>query len=74
MPEGVEGLTLYKGSLEKAITMHVGGLRKGMGYVGAANIGELRAKGDFIRLTDAGKQESHPHDIRITKDAPNYQQ
>ncbi len=72
VPEGVEGLTPYKGPLEKVILMNVGGLRKGMGYLGAATIEELRAKADFIRLTDAGKQESHPHDVRIVKDAPNY--
>ncbi len=72
VPEGIEGLVPYKGKLEEIITQYVGGLRSGMGYVGAASIEELRDKGDFIRITGAGYLESHPHDIKITKDAPNY--
>jgi IMP dehydrogenase len=70
--EGIEGRVPYKGRLEDVIFQYVGGLRRGMGYVGAASIVELREKGDFDRITDAGKTESHPHDVIVTKDAPNY--
>jgi len=72
IPEGVDGLVPYKGRLSDVIFQYVGGLRHGMGYVGAASIQELREKGEFDRITDAGKTESHPHDINITKEAPNY--
>ena len=72
IPEGVEGLVPYKGKLSVIILQHVGGLRRGMGYVGAASIKELQEKGDFDRITGAGLSESHPHDIHITKDSPNY--
>jgi len=72
VPEGVEGLTPYKGKLSEIIVQYEGGLRKGMGYVGAASIEELREKGDFDRITSAGYSESHPHGIVMTKDAPNY--
>lgn len=72
IPEGVEGLVLYKGKLDEVIFQYVGGLRRGMGYVGAASIKELRKKGDFDRITAAGFSESHPHDIKITKETPNY--
>ena len=72
VPEGVEGLTPYKGPLATVISTNIGGLRIGMGYVGAATIEELRAKGNFQRITNAGINESHPHDVRIVKDAPNY--
>ncbi len=72
VPEGVEGLVPYRGGVSEVIEMLVGGLRSGMGYVGAAIIEELREKVDFHRLTDAGVRESHPHGILITKDAPNY--
>jgi IMP dehydrogenase len=70
--EGVEGMKPYKGELEAVLFQYIGGLKRGMGYVGAANIGELRAKADFLRITQAGKEESHPHDIVITKEPPNY--
>ena len=70
--EGIEGLVAYKGSLEEVITQYVGGLRGGMGYVGAENIEELREKGQFDRITGNGIAESHPHGIHITKDEPNY--
>jgi IMP dehydrogenase len=73
VPEGIEGLTPYKGRLEIVMHQYIGGLRKGMGYVGAASIEELREKGDFDRITNAGLAESHPHDIIITEDAPNYE-
>ena len=70
--EGIEGLVPYKGKLEDVIFQYVGGLRRGMGYVGAASIEELREEGDFDRITAAGFSESHPHDIKITQDSPNY--
>lgn len=72
IPEGVEGLVPYKGKLGDILFQYVGGLRRGMGYVGAASIEELREKGDFDRITSAGVSESHPHNIRIIKDPPNY--
>ena len=72
IPEGVEGLVPYKGRLGDILFQYVGGLRRGMGYVGAASIEELREKGDFDRITHAGVLESHPHDIRIIKESPNY--
>jgi IMP dehydrogenase len=74
VPEGVEGVVPYKGKLRDVIYQYVGGLRRGMGYVGAGTIQELREKGEFDRLTNAGLAESHPHDIKITKDSPNYKE
>ncbi|MFA6268856.1 MAG: IMP dehydrogenase [archaeon] len=74
VPEGVEGVIPYKGKLKDVIFQYVGGLKRGMGYVGAATIQELREKGEFDRLTEAGLAESHPHDIKITKDSPNYKE
>ncbi len=70
--EGIEGLVSYKGKLGEVILQYIGGLRRGMGYVGASSIEELREKGDFDRITDAGFSESHPHDVKIIKDSPNY--
>jgi len=72
VPEGVEGRVSYRGPLADFVYQLVGGLRAGMGYVGAANIEELRRKGRFIRVTHAGAVESHPHDILVTREAPNY--
>jgi IMP dehydrogenase len=72
IPEGIEGLVPYRGDLKDMVYQFIGGLKRGMGYVGAANIDELRANADFIRLSSAGQVESHPHDVRITKEAPNY--
>jgi len=72
IPEGVEGLVLYKGRLADVLFQYIGGLRSGMGYVGAASIEELREKGEFDRITLAGFSESHPHDVKIIKDSPNY--
>ena len=72
IPEGVEGLVPYKGRLQDVLHQYIGGLRAGMGYVGASNVEELRQKADFHRVTHAGKAESHPHDIQITKESPNY--
>ncbi len=72
IPEGVEGIVPYKGELKDVIFQYIGGLRTGMGSVGAATIEELREKADFYRITAAGQIESHPHNIHITKDVPNY--
>lgn len=73
VPEGIEGQTPYKGKLGEVIYQMIGGLRSGMGYVGAANLKELQEKARFVRITNAGLLESHPHSITITKEAPNYQ-
>lgn len=72
VPEGIEGQVPYRGALSYNIHQLVGGLRSGMGYVGAKAIAELHEKGKFVRITNSGLQESHPHDIVITKEAPNY--
>ena len=72
VPEGVEGRVPYCGSLSEVVYQLIGGLRSGMGYCGSANLQELREKAHFVRITSAGLIESHPHDISITKEAPNY--
>ena len=72
VPEGVEGRVPYRGSVSEIIYQLKGGLRSGMGYCGKHNIEELRTKSEFIRITNAGLLESHPHDISISKEAPNY--
>ena len=72
VPEGVEGRVHALGPLEGVVHQLAGGLRAGMGYVGAATIDELRTKARFVRISGAGLRESHPHDIRITVEAPNY--
>ncbi|MAE13672.1 IMP dehydrogenase [Candidatus Woesearchaeota archaeon] len=72
VPEGVDTLVPYKGSLHATIVQHLGGLRSGMGAVGAANIEELQQKADFDRITQSGQTESHPHDVHIIEEAPNY--
>ena len=72
VPEGVEGRVPYKGSVADTIYQLMGGLRSGMGYCGAPDIETLKATGKFVRITNAGLRESHPHDISITKEAPNY--
>ena len=72
VPEGIEGRIPYRGSLTSNIHQLVGGLRSGMGYVGAADLAELREKARFVRVSAAGLQESHVHDVIITKEAPNY--
>ncbi|WP_342443830.1 IMP dehydrogenase [Geobacillus sp. FSL W8-0032] len=72
VPEGIEGRVPYKGPLADTIYQLVGGLRAGMGYCGTRNLDELREKTQFIRMTGAGLRESHPHDVQITKEAPNY--
>jgi len=73
VPEAIEGRVPYKGPLSNMVFQLMGGLRAGMGYVGAANIEELYTKGRFIRITSAGMAESHSHDVIITKEAPNYE-
>jgi IMP dehydrogenase len=72
VPEGVEGRVPYKGPLGPFIYQLVGGLRAGMGYCGTRNIEELRTRTRFIQVSAASVQESHPHDIAITQEAPNY--
>lgn len=72
VPEGIEGRVPYRGSLSGSIHQLMGGLKAGMGYVGCRNIGELREKARFIKITSAGLRESHVHDVIITKEAPNY--
>ena len=72
VPEGVEGRVPYKGALSDTIFQMLGGLRAGMGYTGCATISELHEKAKFVRISGAGLRESHPHDIQITKEAPNY--
>jgi IMP dehydrogenase len=73
VPEGIEGRVPYKGSLGEYVYQLVGGLRSGMGYAGAASLDDLRTKTRLTRITNAGLIESHPHDVIITKEAPNYQ-
>ncbi len=72
VPEGVEGRVPYKGSLSDAVYQLVGGLRAGMGYCGAATVEKLQSDAKFIKITGAGLRESHPHDVFITKESPNY--
>jgi IMP dehydrogenase len=72
VPEGIEGMVPYKGSLQALVPQLVGGLRAGMGYCGAKDIETLRREAKFIRVTSAGLKESHAHDVVITKEAPNY--
>ena len=73
VPEGIEGQVPYRGALASNIYQMLGGLRAGMGYVGAKTISELQDKAEFIQITSASLKESHPHDVMITKEAPNYQ-
>lgn len=73
VPEGIEGREEYKGDVSDIIFQMVGGLRSGMGYVGAPDIPTLIEKAQFVQITNAGLRESHPHDVQITKQAPNYQ-
>jgi IMP dehydrogenase len=73
VPEGIEGRVPYKGNLHDYIYQLAGGLRSGMGYAGAATLQDLRTKTRLVRITNAGLIESHPHDVTITKEAPNYQ-
>ena len=72
VPEGVEGRVAYKGTVEDTVFQLIGGLRSGMGYCGCETISKLQENGQFIKMTSAALKESHPHDIHITKEAPNY--
>jgi IMP dehydrogenase len=73
VPEGIEGMVPYRGKLEEMVYQLIGGLRAAMGYCGVRNIRELKSRTEFIQITSAGLKESHPHDVFITKEAPNYQ-
>jgi len=72
VPEGVEGMIPFKGSVSDIVFQMCGGIRSGMGYCGSGTIDELYKKAEFVKITSAGKTESHPHDIKITKESPNY--
>ena len=72
VPEGIEGRVPYKGPVADVLYQMVGGLRSGMGYTGCATIDALRTEAQFVRITAAGLRESHPHDVTITREAPNY--
>ncbi len=72
VPEGIEGRVPYKGPVADVLYQMVGGLRSGMGYVGCADIASLRTDAEFVRITTAGLRESHPHDVTVTREAPNY--
>ena len=72
VPEGVEGRVAYKGLVEDTIFQLMGGLRSGMGYCGSQDIPTLQETAKFIKMSSAALRESHPHDIHITKEAPNY--
>ena len=74
VPEGIEGQVPYRGSLANNLFHLVGGIRSGMGYVGAPTMKEFRERAKFIKITAASLKESHPHDVIITKEAPNYRQ
>ena len=73
VPEGIEGQVPYKGPVAAVLHQLTGGLRAAMGYVGAADIGELQKRVEFVRITNAGLRESHAHDVMITREPPNYQ-
>ena len=72
VPEGIEGRTAYKGALQDTIYQLMGGVRAGMGYTGSHDLRELREEAQFTRMGPAGLAESHPHNIQITKESPNY--
>jgi len=73
VPEGVEGRVPYKGPLSETIYQFIGGLRAAMGYCGAKNIDALKKNARFVKISNAGLKESHPHDVIITEESPNYQ-
>ncbi|MBR4940192.1 MAG: IMP dehydrogenase, partial [Burkholderiaceae bacterium] len=74
VPEGIEGMVPYKGPLANIVYQMIGGLRSSMGYCGCSTIEEMRTRAEFVEITAAGMRESHVHDVRITKEAPNYRQ
>ena len=73
VPEGIEGMVPYRGSVKNTIHQLMGGLKASMGYCGSGSILEFHNKSEFIQTTTAGVKESHPHEVKITKEAPNYQ-
>jgi IMP dehydrogenase len=73
VPEGIEGQVPYKGPVDGVLHQLVGGLRAGMGYVGAASLKDLRERARFVRVSPAGISEGHPHSVGLTREAPNYQ-
>ena len=72
VPEGIEGMVPFKGPVSDTVHQLVGGIKSSMGYCGAENISSFPKKAKFIRITSSGMVESHPHDIKITKESPNY--
>ncbi|MGO1752576.1 MAG: IMP dehydrogenase, partial [Psychroflexus sp.] len=72
VPEGIVGRVAYKGELYESMLQFIGGLRAGMGYCGAKDIKALKENAEFVQITSSGIMESHPHDVTITKEAPNY--
>ena len=72
VPEGIEGKVAYRGTLQAVAHQLVGGLHQSMFYVGARTVPDLQAKGQFVRITSAGLKESHPHDVQMIAEAPNY--
>jgi IMP dehydrogenase len=72
VPEGIEARVPYKGPLSDTIFQLIGGLRSGMGYCGAQDLAQLREESRFLQITSGGLRESHPHDVTITREAPNY--
>ena len=72
VPEGIEARVPFKGKLSEVIFQLIGGLRSGMGYTGSASIDQLRIDAKFVKITSASLKESHPHDVELTKEAPNY--
>ncbi len=72
VPQGIEGIVPYAGTVEKVMTQFCGGLRSSMGYCGCKSVDELQTGGEFVRISMAGLSESHPHDVKIMKEAPNY--
>jgi IMP dehydrogenase len=72
VPQGIEGIVPYAGTVEKVMIQFCGGLRAALGYCGCRTIDALRHRGRFVRVTQAGVREAHPHDVRILKEAPNY--
>ena len=73
VPEGIEGMVAYRGHLEDTVYQMIGGLRAAMGYCGVGTIQSMQTHTQFMRITSAGLKESHPHDVFITKESPNYQ-
>jgi IMP dehydrogenase len=72
IPQGIEGIVPFSGSVEKVMTQFCGGLKAALGYCGCRTIRELQRRGTFVRVSDAGVREAHPHDVKIIKEAPNY--